>query len=207
MCYIVPTFVTQKIECTMATVQWTILKHQKKEDGTFNPKIVITHNRKRAYMPTGIYTSFVRFKRGSSKGTLTDKSIEEALNDKVARIRAILNEHEEMISSMCDVSEVRDFVTRSLDSGKSIDFMTFASDHIKSIRNEGTRFYHESRLRTFASFIEETRGCERIPVTEINSKLVKDYAAWLKSSKRRRGKGYGIADSTIRTYICARNAV
>ena len=50
MCYIVPTFVTQKIEYTMAIVLLTIFKHQKKEDGTFNPKLVITQNGKESFM-------------------------------------------------------------------------------------------------------------------------------------------------------------
>ena len=63
----------------MATVQWVIMKHHKRDDGTYNAKILVTHNRKRAYMPTTIYTSMVRFKRGSFFATLTDKTIEDTL--------------------------------------------------------------------------------------------------------------------------------
>ena len=187
----------------MATVQWVIMKHHKRDDGTYNAKILLTHNRKRAYMPTTIYTSMVRFKRGSFFATLTDKTIEDTLNAKVAKIRSIINEYEEVINNMATASEVRDLINHTLGSSKSIDFLAFAKKHISSIPNDNTRYYHESRLRTFASFIKETKKTDVLPVTEINSKLVKDYSAWLKASKRRRGEGYGISDNTIRTYVFA----
>lgn len=187
----------------MATVQWIILKHHRRSDGTYNAKIAVTHNRKRVYIPTSIYTSLVRFKKGRTDGTLTDKTIEDTLNERVAKIRLIINDNEEIVSGMPSASDVKDFIIRMLDAGKSIDFLTFAKDHISSIPNDNTRFYHESRLRTFASFVKETKKRDTLSVTEINSTLVKDYAAWLKASKRRRGEGYGISDNTIRTYVFA----
>ena len=70
----------------MATVQWIILKHHKRDDGTYNPKIVITHNRKRAHVSTGIYTNRVRFKRGAQNGVLTDSAVEKTLKEKVDKI-------------------------------------------------------------------------------------------------------------------------
>ena len=187
----------------MATVQWIILRHHKRSDGTYNAKIAVTHNRRRVYISTSIYTSLVRFRKGHTDGTLTDKVIEDTLNERVAKIRLIINEHEELISGMQTAAEVKDFIIRALDSGKSIDFFAFAKEHIASIPNDNTRYYHESRLRTFASFVKETRRKDILPVTEINSRLVKDYSAWLKASKRRRGGGYGISDNTIRTYVYA----
>lgn len=187
----------------MATVQWIILKHHKRSDGTYNAKIAVTHNRRRVYISTSIYTSLVRFKKGRTDGTLTDKIVEDTLNERVAKIRLIINEHEELISGMQTATEVKDFIIRALDSGKSIDFFAFAKEHIASIPNDNTRYYHESRLRTFASFVEDTKKKSTLPVTEINSRLVKDYSAWLKASKRRRGEGYGISENTIRTYVYA----
>lgn len=50
----------------MATISWVVFKHHKKADGTFNPKIRVTHNRTTSYMSTNIYTPFARFKRGAS---------------------------------------------------------------------------------------------------------------------------------------------
>lgn len=187
----------------MATVQWIILRHHKKSDGTYNAKIAVTHNRRRVYISTGIYTCLVRFKKGRTDGILTDKVIEDTLNERVAKIRLIINEHEELINGMSTATEVKDFIVRTLDAGKSIDFFTFAKQHIASIPNDSTRFYHESRLRTFASFVQDSRKKNSLSITEINSTLVKDYAAWLKSSRRRRGEGYGISDNTIRTYVFA----
>lgn len=83
----------------MATIQILILKHHKKADGTFNPKFQIIHNRTKAYMPTAIYTQFVRFKKGQTQGVITESTIEDQLNKKVAEIRNILNERSEIIDS------------------------------------------------------------------------------------------------------------
>lgn len=75
----------------MATIAWVVLKHHKKVDGTFNPKIRVNHNRSTAYISTNIHTSLVRFKRGSSTGLITDGAIQDSLNDKVSSIRKIIN--------------------------------------------------------------------------------------------------------------------
>lgn len=99
----------------MATVQWVIFKHHKKSDGTYNPKIQIIHKSLSAYIPSGVNTECVRFRKGHSSGSVTDSSIEDSLNDKVRKIRAILNEKEEIISEMDTAKEVKDYVLKICD--------------------------------------------------------------------------------------------
>lgn len=87
-----------------------IFKHHKKADGTFNPKIQIIHKSLAAYIATGANTECVQFRKGMSSGSITDSSIEDSLNDKVKKIRSILNEKEEVISCFDTAKEVKDYI-------------------------------------------------------------------------------------------------
>ena len=70
----------------MATVAWVVMRHHKKDDGTYNPKVRISHNRTSSYISTPIYTEMVKFKRGSSTGIVTSESIKEELDTIVSAI-------------------------------------------------------------------------------------------------------------------------
>ena len=186
----------------MATVQWVVLRHHKKQDGTYNPKLVITQNGKEAFIPTGMYTKMVRFRKGTSRGNVTDAITLDALNKKVAQIRSIIIEKDDIISSMT-ASEIKEYVLRRMSATDEIDFFQFAESHIATIKNPGTRFYHESRLRTLSAFVESSQVERRLPIKRITTKFIEEYADWLRTSKRRRGEGCGIAESTIKTYVTA----
>lgn len=117
----------------MATAQWIVFKHHKKADGTYNPKIQIIHRGLSAYIASGINTECVRFRKGMSSGTITDSSIEDSLNDKVKKVRAILNEKDDIISEMDTAKEVKDYVLKILDTGNEIDFLKFANEYKDSV--------------------------------------------------------------------------
>ena len=83
----------------MATVAWVVLKHHKKADGTYNPKIRISHNGTSSYIATPIFTEFVKFKRGAASGTITSGKLIDSLNDTVKMYREVLNESQDLVSS------------------------------------------------------------------------------------------------------------
>ena len=186
----------------MATVQWVVLRHHKKKDGTYNPKLLITQNGKEAFIPTGMFTKMVRFRKGSARGNITDTIALEALNKKVAQIRSIIIEKDEVVSSMT-ATEIKEYVLKRMAASEEIDFLVFAETYIATIKNPGTRFYHESRLRTLSAFVESTCGERKLLVKRITTKFIEDYEEWLRTSKRRRGEGYGLSESTINTHITA----
>ena len=96
----------------MATISWVIFKHHKKADGTFNPKIRVTHNRSTSYMATNIYTPFVRFKRGSSTGTLTNGEVEDSLNNKVSEIRKIVNTNQGGVDQCDNAKQLVEYIEK-----------------------------------------------------------------------------------------------
>lgn len=191
----------------MATVQWMIMKHHKKADGTYNPKIQIIHNRTKAYLPTGVFTDLVRFKKGVNTGLITDSSIEDSLNDKVKKIRSILNEKEEVISCLDTAKEVKDYILKLMDAGSEIDFLKFANEFKDTIRNESTKAYNVTRINALTEYIVEKTGKKSLPISKITHKFLKDYENWLRTTNRKSKKANetksGLSENSINSYMGA----
>lgn len=191
----------------MATVQWVIFKHHKKSDGTYNPKIQIIHKSLSAYIPSGVNTECVRFRKGHSSGSVTDSSIEDSLNDKVRKIRAILNEKEEIISEMDTAKEVKDYVLKILDAGSEIDFLRFANEYKDKIKNESTKAYNVTRINALTDYVVEKTGKPSLPISKLTHKLLKDYEDWLRTTNRKSKKANkvksGLSENSINSYMGA----
>ena len=164
----------------MATITWVVLKHHKKADGTYNPKIRVTHKRTTKYLPTSIYTPAVRFKKGSSSGIITDNFILDSLNDKVKHIRSIINEYYESIEDLEDANQVVELLTSVQSRRKTnIDFISFGRDCISNMKKEGTKKTNTIWLNMFCRYIKNKTGCEKLPISKLNKKVLKDYERWL----------------------------
>ena len=117
----------------MATITWAVLKHHKKADGTYNPKVRVTHNRSVSYMSTDIYTQFVKFKRGSSMGVITDGDIMDCLNDIVRSIRQIVNTNPVAVEQMETAKELAGFIERyKKRQNLDIDYIVFATSFLET---------------------------------------------------------------------------
>lgn len=189
----------------MATAQWVIFKHHKKADGTFNPKIQIVHKSLAAYIATGVNTECVRFRKGMSSGTITDSSIEDSLNDKVKKIRSILNEKEEVISCFDTAKEVKDYILKLLDAGSEIDFLKFANEYKDVIKNESTKAYHVTRINALTDYVKEKTGKPILPISKITHKFLKEYEDWLRATNRKSKKETktGLNENSINSYMGA----
>ena len=191
----------------MATVQWIVFKHHKKSDGTYNPKLQIIHKSLSAYISSGINTEFVRFRKGHSSGSITDSSIEDSLNDKVKRIRAILNEKEDIVSGMDTAKEVKDYILRILEAGSEIDFLKFANEYKDTIKNKSTQAYNETRINALTEYVIEKTGKPILPISKITYKFLKDYENWLRTTNRKSKKANdaksGLSENSINSYMGA----
>lgn len=183
----------------MATVQWVIFRHHKRADGTYNPKIAITHKRKTAYFSTGIYTSFVRFKRGDSQGSLTDRDVARALDDKIDLIREILNTHTDVIDAMPSASDVKEYIISALNKRKNTDILAFADVYLSRIKVKGTMLAKQTRINALRGYVEKQLGVKSLPAERITSSFIKHYEEWLRTHPR---KGIEkMRESTIISYI------
>lgn len=68
----------------MATFKLVILPHHKKGDGTYNPKIRITHNRKVKYIST---TYYIESEKITKTFKIKDLNIQSALDNLVIDYR------------------------------------------------------------------------------------------------------------------------
>lgn len=160
----------------MATISWVILKHHKKADGTYNPKIRVIHNRTTAYMATQIFTSFVRFKRGETTGTVTDGVIEDSLNDKVKDIRKIINTYDYIVEECENAKAVVGFIDRKMNENKDLNFISFAMEYINKMEDNGSKRIASSLLANLQNYIDS----DNLPIKRLTSSFLIRFEAWLR---------------------------
>lgn len=188
----------------MATVSWVIMRHHKKADGTYNPKIRIIHNRTTAYMPTAIFTPLVRFKGRESLGRLTDKDVEEALFDKVKELRGILNANDYLIDDCENARAVVELLKRKINERKGIDFIEFANKYLEGMKENGRKRIVASLIKNLCRFT----GAASLPIKQLTGAFLERFEAWLRAPGESplEGKKQGkkpLKDSTIETYMKA----
>lgn len=188
----------------MATISWVVFKHHKKKDGTFNPKIRLYHNGTTVYLPTPIFTSFVRFRRGASSGSITDGNVEDALNSRVKVMRRIINDFDFIVEECEDAKAVAAFLDRKMNQEKTLDFISFLKDSIQEMPNKGTKTVYRILLANLIQFV----GSDKLPIRKLDSSFLKRFEAWLKSENRGvRGNpnlsSRSLQDSTVQLYFSA----
>ncbi len=188
----------------MATISWVVMRHHKKADGTYNPKIRIIHNRTIAYMPTAIFTHLVRFKGKESLGRLTDKDVEEALYDKVKEMRGILNTNDYLIDDCENARAVVDLLKRKINERKGIDFLEFANKYLEGMKENGRKRIVFSLIKNLCRFT----GTANLPIKQLTGAFLERFEAWLRAPGKNPldGKKQGkkpLKDSTIETYMKA----
>lgn len=174
----------------MATISWVVFKHHKKADGTFNPKIRVTHNRTTSYIATNIYTQFVRFKRGSSTGTITNGEVEDSLNDKVSIIRKIINTNQNAVDQCENAKELVDYVDKCLNRQNfDLDFISFARERLAGMPNKSTRLSRTTGVNMLCHYLIATTGKAELSIKSLTSKFLMKFDAWLRTDRIIQVKG------------------
>lgn len=109
------------------TFRIEVCSSRKRQDGTYNVKIRVTHNRKIKRIATSIYVKKEDMTRGMK---IKNQSILDELNKIIDSYRAKCNILSLSINSM-SIEEVVEFVTRVEEDKKDIDFIQFAREHIE----------------------------------------------------------------------------
>ena len=196
----------------MATVAWVVLKHHKKADGTYNPKIRISHNGTSSYIATPIFTEFVKFKRGAASGTVTSGKLIDSLNETVKMYRELLNESQDLVSSCEDSKSVVSLLERRMSRNNNIDFIKYARKNISTIENKNSKIIKNTGINALEAFMDG----EILYIKNLTSNLLRKFEEWLRSERTMniRGKdkileplsnsGIHVAMSSIKTiFNCA----
>lgn len=166
----------------MATVSWVVFKHHKKSDGTYNPKIRISHNRTSSYISTSIYTELVRFKKNSASGTITSEKIKEELDALVREYRQIINEHQDIVNE-CETSKDIIAMIERRKQRKEIDFIEFARMFIEKTPNEGTKTVKTTGINSLCHFLNYKNGNEKLLIKDLTSRFLREYEEWLRQER------------------------
>lgn len=181
----------------MATVAWVVMRHHKKDDGTYNPKVRISHNRTSSYISTPIYTEMVKFKKGSSTGTITSESIKAELDEIVSEYRRVINSNPSAVIA-CETSKDILELIRRRNENRDFDFIKYARSMIEAIPNAGTRTIKTTGINSLCHFLEY-KGMKDLSVHKLTSSFLRKYESWLRTDriirvKQRHGTRYEYKD-------------
>lgn len=165
----------------MATIQWVVFKHHKKADGTYNPKIRVTHRGRSSYVATSIYTKTVRFRKGAASGTVTDERVKEELDDIVKRWRSEINEMAAEVDDCESSAEVVALVNRRRES-LSVGFVAFSKKMASKAANKGTREAKMSAINDFHRFLRED-GMDDIEINKLSSAVLRRFEGYLRKPR------------------------
>lgn len=165
------------------TFRIEVCSSRKRQDGTYNVKIRVTHNRKIKRIATSIYVKKEDMTRGMK---IKNQSILDELNKIIDSYRSKCNILSLSINSM-SIEEVVEFVTRVEEDKKDIDFIQFAREHIEKMDAEGRKGTSSNYKCTIKAMIEFT-GREVIGVSEITYKFLNDFSKFIIEKKEKANK-------------------
>lgn len=163
----------------MATLKIDILKHHQRRDGTFNVKILLTHQRKKAHIATSIY---VQKEQLTKKFDLKDPFLKDELNLKIKKYREIINGMQNI--DLYAAKELAVFIQNKASRGESgIDFIDFGRKHVEKLKLQGKKG-NARNLQTALNAVVDFFGREKVLIREIDFKFLTAFEAYLKTDRK-----------------------
>jgi len=159
----------------MATVNAVVYEHHKKADGTYNVKIKIFHQKKRAHIDTAHYVSKRQL---DADFQIKDKFILKILDETLENYRRAISDLGPRLDFFT-AEQLRDYLENK---DKPIDFIFFCADHIKSLRKskrDGTANNHRVVRNSLIDYFQR----DNVLITEINSAMLVLYEKWLRTAR------------------------
>jgi len=163
----------------MATFKAVVLKGNKRNDGTFNINIRVTHNRKSKYLKT----NFVVGKDDLTKGCkLKNYFFIDETEKLIKTYRDICNKNALALPNM-DVSQVVDLITQT-DKVEtfSLDIVEYGRKQMDILLQNGKKGT-ASNLNTSLKNLIKFVGRERIDINEITATFVKEWINWIDKTR------------------------
>lgn len=169
----------------MTTFKALILPHHKREDGTYNVKIRVTHNRKVKYIRTPHYVSPLDVSRRKRNGKEELKIKNQAIIDMMDSI--ILGYRRRLLSAgssieSWNIDRLIEFLKNDT-SSFSLDFIAYGRKFADSIINKGKgstgKLYHNT-IKSLIRFI----GRESLDITEITTNFLNSFERYLKNEPK-----------------------
>ncbi|WP_302029728.1 site-specific integrase [Bacteroides finegoldii] len=188
----------------MPTVKIVILKHQKKDDDTWNVKIRITHERKSSYIATSHYVGMDLINKKTFELKERNNPIYDLVMTDVLRIREEISKlgHTVDLYSAKGLSEL--IKEKLSNKPNGINFFDFGYAYADKIIKEGRRVGENYRIAVHK--FEEFIGGRNILFSDITSSLLMKYDEYLRGQRSKCGIG-NISDSGVRLYMSKIQAI
>jgi integrase len=189
----------------MATIKEVVLKHHKKEDGTYNIKYRLTHNRKITYINTNHFAGEKQLKKDL---TVKDKFLLSVISTDIARYRMKLLE----LDSLLIHFDVKQLANRLIQQEENpvIDIIAFAKQYVSELIEEGRKGTAYPIL-TVANSLCDYFGGQKVEIDRINSIMLPDYEKYLRKERKFKRKNQfgkdvnyvrkGLSDSGLHNHI------
>lgn len=158
----------------MASFSWVYFDHHKKEDGSINVKVRITHNRKTRYLPSSTYFFPTDFARS---GNLKNKIKTDALDELV---KSMYDKIKPLDLTQCQVDDIVSLVTqKKQEEGISAYwYMDKLATSMEERGQTGTAYNYRCTLRSLQRFRSDD-----VYFNEISVGFLKEYEKHLRDNK------------------------
>ena len=166
----------------MPTFKGLILPSNRKQDGTWNVKIRVTHHGKSRFLPTPFYVTQNQLTRGYK---IKDTKINDQIDERIKEYRsAVAN-----IGFMADSMDIDHLIRLIQNQETPIDFFAFADEYIRKRTASGTINAYRTAVRSFKRYNKD----KPLYFSQINAKYRYDYFRSIQNLKA----------NTICSYISA----
>lgn len=189
----------------MATIKEVVLKHHKKEDGTYNIKFRLTHNRKVTYINTNHFAGEKQLKKDF---TVKDRFLLSVISTEIAKYRVRLLELDRMLMHL-DVKQLANRLVQP-DENAVIDIIAFSRQYVSELKEQGRKGSAYPILTVINSLCDYF-GSEKVEIERINSIMLPDYERYLRKERRFKRKNQfgkdvnyvskGLSDSGLHNHM------
>ena len=169
----------------MATFKAVVLSDYKRNDGTYNVKIRVTHNRKTRYISTPFYVNQEQVTRTFK---IKDALINEKLDEKIIEFRRKTDEIGFLADRM-DIEHLLEIINRKQESIDFIKYMERYCDKIEKEGRNGTAFTYRVALNS----IKRYNKFKSLPFSIITKQWMNGYWESLSNLKSNTKRSYILA--------------
>ncbi len=164
----------------MATVREVVLPHHKKEDGTWNVKIRVTHKRKSSYIDT---QHFICGKQIRKDFTIKDAFVLKCINPIVDEYRTKISELGTKLE-LFDLPRLIKYLTnKGIKIAEEINVIEFGIARVEKLKNENRNASAANILTVVNSLVDYFKS-DFVPITEIRTKMLIEYENYLRSERK-----------------------
>lgn len=181
----------------MATFKTLIVPGRQKQDGTYNVKIRVTHNRKVKYISTPFYVSSSEISKRKKDGKEVIRIKNQSVTDKTDEI--IVEYKKRMLSLGMGVES---WSVERLVGFLSSNPETFSLDFIKYGWEHGEKLIAQGKVSTGKSYhiamnsLKRFLGRDSLDISEITVGFLKSYEQYLREEPVYTGKASGVSVPT-----------